>query len=275
MGRTIPPGGRTEIESDGCAAILVTTNERSTQRIWLRVYASKVLRAVRFSGPDLEKDGGYVKFKVPRTAESVTHTVKIERGDGGPLKPRVLALERTPVRNDVPRPSCGTANLREIRAGEEYELDITLRPPWADGSLFAHVRLETGVPEQPVVELRLWPNFGERLQWTFDGTPIPRQRSAPHTVRYTLAWSDEAPPGRIISVECDEPLIDTRVEEVDGEQVVVVTVPPAVPPPEGFFGYPVTLRTDDASVPELRWSLVFEEAPARRQRSPEMPEGER
>ncbi|MBN2448410.1 MAG: hypothetical protein JXO22_16910, partial [Phycisphaerae bacterium] len=75
--------------------------------------------------------------QVARDAESVTKTVMIKRGDGGPLNPELV----TPSRDGL------SAKLTEIQPGEQYELEVTLTPPWPNGTLSTAVLLKTGLKD--------------------------------------------------------------------------------------------------------------------------------
>jgi len=66
-------------------------------------------------------------------------TVIIKRGDGGPLQLEVLRTGKVGI----------MADLREIEAGEHYELTIGLAPPLKPGKLRSWIRLKTGVEEVP------------------------------------------------------------------------------------------------------------------------------
>ena len=58
--------------------------------------------------------------QIERDAETQRKTIKITRGEGGPLAPELSPVEHENVK----------ASLREIERGEIYELDIELNPPW-------------------------------------------------------------------------------------------------------------------------------------------------
>ena len=47
------------------------------------------------------------------------------------------------------------AEIKEIRAGEEYELTVRLRGPWRQPQFYNWIELETGVKEAPSEKLTI------------------------------------------------------------------------------------------------------------------------
>ena len=66
-------------------------------------------------------------------------TVTIKRGDGGPLDLEIVNANNPGI----------VADLKEIKAGEEYELLIGLDPPQKPGRLRAWVKIKTGIEQVP------------------------------------------------------------------------------------------------------------------------------
>ncbi len=260
-GRTIRPGGRERIEATGAsAAVYGSTNEQGNKPFWLRAKPSQVLHALRCSGRDWSAARRVLHFAVERSAGPQTRTLLLERGDGGKLAPKVLGVERVPVQGQWEQvPFNASAQLHEIVPGEQYELEITVSPPWANGSYIGVVHLATGVRQQPTVDLEFWPGFGYRVTAKLTGWPVPRERTAMHEITGRFTWSEEAPPGRILSVTCDQPDIACQLAERDREQILLVRIPPHVQPPDSGF-YDLRFRTDDASAPEFRHGIPFEKA---------------
>ncbi|UCE58116.1 MAG: hypothetical protein JSU63_11785 [Phycisphaerales bacterium] len=86
-----------------------------------------------------------------RSGSPKTRTIAFERGDGGPLNPKVVGFM-------WPGP---TAKLRTIELGERYEVDITMYPPWPERSTSNWILLETGVAEQPEARIGFHAYFSE------------------------------------------------------------------------------------------------------------------
>ena len=69
----------------------------------------------------IQSDIQLVNFDlIPREAESRTKTLKLSRGDAGPLALKVVSATAPQL----------AAALREVEPGESYELDVTMSPPW-------------------------------------------------------------------------------------------------------------------------------------------------
>ena len=72
-------------------------------------------------------------------AVRVPRTVTIKRGDGGPLQIEIVRAGKQGI----------TAELREVKPGEHYELIVALSPPQKPGKLRSWIRVKTGVKEVP------------------------------------------------------------------------------------------------------------------------------
>jgi len=89
----------------------------------------------------------YARFReIEDDTTPLPQTVIIKRGDGGPLQLEVLRAGKPGI----------MAELREIKAGEHYELMIGLAPPQTPGKLRSWIRLKTGVEEVPETTLPVY-----------------------------------------------------------------------------------------------------------------------
>jgi hypothetical protein len=187
---------------------------------------------------------------IPRAADSQTTTVTITRGDGGPIQPRVI-----PTRQGSAKLTTLTTLVREIEAGERYELDVTAHPPWPTRdrpwarmeSTKRAIWLETGVPESPLERVTVSAIFERRLSASPWRMTIPPRRDGPVELRCVLEWAGNAPPGKITDFTWDAPELAAELLEEDGKQVVVVHVPAEYRLPEGIKRA-ITVRTDDPEV---------------------------
>jgi len=73
-------------------------------------------------------------------------TVLLARGDGGPV-----SLKLDPIRTPGVE-----ANIKEIEAGEKYELLVTLTGPFESERIQTNLQLETGVVESPRVTIPVY-----------------------------------------------------------------------------------------------------------------------
>jgi hypothetical protein len=125
----------------------VRTNDPLNPRVSLDAWVT-VRSAIRtpFDNASFKRDGRSPRYfklgPIERSAGPQMEVIDITRGDGGPLSLRV----------DSVRPESVSAELRELKPGERYELTITANPPWPKWGLYGQVVLSTGVPEQPTVK---------------------------------------------------------------------------------------------------------------------------
>ncbi len=236
--------------------VLVRTNDRDHLEIRLTVSVN-VLCAVLLDG---NYPGGVQFGDVKRDSGPLTKTITITRGDGGPLKPRVLAAsisEYTLKNAGEVKLSEPEANLREVKAGKEYELSLTIRPPWPTGAINGEVRLATGFGPQPECKVSFSARMQPRLKLVHQSVAVARVRSEPVSWSAELEWSSESPAGKIASVKAPDG-VTAAVEERQGRQVLVVQFSPEYPaPPKGKFAV-VWLTTDDPLVPKLRANVPFQ-----------------
>jgi len=85
---------------------------------------------------------GRISAEVPRHEKKISLT----RGDGGPL-----SLELGPIRTPGVE-----ASLKEVEAGERYELLVALTGPFESERIRATLQLETGVAESPRVTIPVY-----------------------------------------------------------------------------------------------------------------------
>ena len=212
--------------------IRVLTNDRATPSTTLHCLAN-VRMALKMTPGTLNL--GVVK----RDAESLTKTVLIERGDGGPISPEVRSASLKNMATE----------LREIEPGEKYELDITVSPPWPNKWLRGTIALNTGVNEAVNQVLSVRAQIPPRLTASPSQITLPNEVEEETVRRAKLIWSDHEP-GEITAVSVNDSSLSVELEEKDGEQWVVLHVP------AGYEARPgsrkkVTLRTSDREVPKM------------------------
>lgn len=216
-------------------AIRVQTNDAQNRSTTLTCKGRALVpfttnvRIVNFTA--LSRDGG------PQT-----RTVEITRGDGGPL-----ALELLPIKE--PQLS---AQLREIEAGERYEMDITLSPPWPTGTFRGGISLATGVSEAPVEMVTVLGRIPPRLKANPPRFSVPNELAEKTEMRARLIWSGNNP-GKVLDAVPSDKTLEARVEEKNGVSYIVLVVP-ADFKPRGVAS--VTVMTDDKEAPNIRIPIV-------------------
>ncbi|MFH1746868.1 MAG: hypothetical protein ABIG44_07455 [Planctomycetota bacterium] len=182
---------------------------------------------------------------IPRDATEQTQTVTITRGDGEPLKLEVIE----------PKDKKITTNLREIEAGEKYELDITVRPPWPNDSLRGSIVLKTGLEQTPHETIRIYGTVDPRLQANPPRFQLPQDVITETELKVDLVWSGADPPGKILSAASTDPSLLARVETNEKVQSIIITVPPNYERKRGT-ALLVNVTTDDPVASQLRIPVI-------------------
>lgn len=184
-----------------------------------------------------------VRFRdVDRTAKEVHQTVTITRGDGGPLKPELEPLKHPNI----------DASLREIEAGERYELDVTVHGPWPKSRYVrATLKLKTGVSQAPEQVIPVYARIAPRLRANPPRFLLRADQPARRRAQSKLVWSG-GKPGKVLEVSCSDPRLAVRLEEDKdkNEQLIVLEVPPDYKPETRRLPR-VTVKTDDPEAAQL------------------------
>jgi hypothetical protein len=166
--------------------------------------------------------------------------VKITRGAGGPLKPKIMSTTNPLL----------SAELRETQSGESYDLVVTAKPPWPNGPLRATVQIETGVEQVPMESVTVTASILPRLRAVPSRLLIrPGGASGPRLAA-RLSW-DSDQPGNAIEAKVTDPKLTVHLEKEKDRQVVVLDIPNdyKLEPGKGVL---VTVKTDDPIVPVLQ-----------------------
>ncbi len=223
----------------------VESNDRENPRVMLQGIAN-VLAAIKIE-PQRAQFGN-----IERGADAKTVSVKLLRGDGGPIDPKIASGTRKGVK----------AEIKEITEGEEYELAVTLEPPWPNNQLRGAIMVETGVPESGKTSVLYHANVKPRLATMPTRFQIPHQVEEARTLTVVAKWDGE--PGTIKEARCNAPDLEVELGDTEGEkQYVRLRVPAGYNPPRRS-GYSVTLITDDPEARTVRIPVYQLRAPNRR-----------
>jgi len=176
---------------------------------------------------------------VDRNADVLQGTVMLKRGDGGPIKPRVIKGKK----------GIETA-IREIEPGERYELEVTITRPYPNGPLKKLLQLGTGVEEVPETSFLILADIPPRVNVLPRQFTLPPLIEEPFEQSVELNWV-ETTAYKVLRVETNIAELTARVEEKDGRQVVILHAPPGYKRAKGTFPG-VTIHTDDPDLPTLR-----------------------
>ena len=169
-----------------------------------------------------------------------TKTIKITRGDGGPLNLEVQSQEKAKF----------TTELREIEPGEVYELDVTVGPPWPTKNMLrGSVKLKTGVENAPTESITVYAKMQPRVDTIPNRFMIRPNQQSDVDLTAQLRWTGENP-GRATEVTTTDPQVTVRLDERNGRQLVVLHVPAGYQP-DSRRTKKVIVKTDDPQAPTV------------------------
>jgi len=187
--------------------------------------------------------------QIEREDEIQRKTIKITRGEGGPLAPELSPVEHENVK----------ASLREVERGEIYELDVELNPPWPNQPIQTYLTLKTGVAEAGEERIRVYARVAPRLRSVPTRFTIPRNIAHELDLRARLVWSG-GNPGKILEVKSSDLELTASLVEENAVQSVVLHVPEGYVPPAKSSHY-VMVKTDDKAAPLLKIQTYTARAP--------------
>ena len=215
--------------------VTVTTNDRDQPRLKLEG-TTTVMSALRV-------DPKSVNFgQVKRESAGETRTVKIHRGDGGPLTPSVINTGNPQI----------FAELKEVTAGEEYDLVVEVKPPWPNGILRGNIMMDTGVEKAAQESIVVYANVAPRLKSLPSRFMIARNNDVDkdRDLVARLQWSENKP-AKLTGATTNDNKMTVTIEEADGKQSLVLHVPAGYIPTRRT-GINVTVTTDDPEVPSMQ-----------------------
>jgi hypothetical protein len=240
--RTIEPGKTETVEvtitanakGPSTRKVRVLTNDRKTPN------AELTCTAVAKSA--LQLDAPMVNFgDISRdAADNQVKSIIIKRGDAGPISPRVASTGNEKI----------TAEIKELEAGESYELVVTIHPPWPSGLLRGNLVLETGIEQAATESLPVSARIAARLTANPNRFSVPQQHSNDMDLRATLAWSHDKAPGNVTAVHCTDPGLSAEMKEQDATTVVILHIPADYEIKAGTRNA-VVVSTDDSESPTL------------------------
>ena len=225
-------------------SISVHTNDPSQARVTLQCVGTAL--APLTAEPTRTNFG-----RIERDATSVTKTVQLKRGAGGPISPSVL---RTSDARAV------VAAVREIEPGELYELDITLGPPWPKDQRRGWVRVQTGVREAPETSVQFSYTIKPYVEAFPPRVSIKPNASQPMQYVIKLRWHDDAAREIVSATVADQRLSAWVEEGPEGGQRVVVEVPAGYTPERRGVNA-VVITVDDEMEPSVRVPISLEGGP--------------
>lgn len=179
-------------------------------------------------------------------SKEVSQTVSIIRGEGGPIAPKLMHAQLPGL----------TADIKEVRPGEHYEMTARLTMPLALGNLNGILMLETGVPEAPNEAVRILGTVSKRVQVIPEALRLPAKIRGATNRTAVVLWHGSAT-SKILSATCTDPKLEASIVIQGRSQEVHLKAPngyelPSEPPT-------VVIKTSDPAKAELRVQVLLEE----------------
>ena len=182
--------------------------------------------------------------RVARSDAVSYRTFDLKRGDGGAIAPKLVPFHAKEF----------DATLCEIAPGEHYELVIAIQPNLSVGAIHQTLRIETGVPETPVIPLVVTGIVPPRVTLLPKHFGLPADRNQDMALSIRLIW-DDGKPAEIADVACTIPSANASATERGGWQLIELSLP-AGPKPAGN-NHSVTVTTRDSAAPTITIPIEF------------------
>lgn len=222
-------------------SISVRSNDRNQPSISL-VASANITSAVKLE-PQMLNFG-----QLSRDAEAMTKTIKLLKADAGPITPKIQSVGNA---KNV------KADLKELTPGEEYELTVTIEPPWPNGPIGSTISFQTGIEKSPIETVQVMAQLPPRVVakpsfLTFNAGAEEEQK-----LEFELIWTGGAA-GHITDVKCSDEALKSALEGEGASKVSIVV-------PAHFnqqVGKPlrIDLQLDDPVAPTLSIPLISKQA---------------
>jgi hypothetical protein len=140
--------------------------------------------------------------------------------------------------------------LRELKAGQEYEIDVSTVPPLNEGFTQGKVTLETDCKEEPKMEMWVFAQVPPRL--ALSPTLLNIASPSDQDSKRSLTFRNEgSTPVHVKEVVVSDPAIKSEVSATqDGKLYqIVLTIPKGISIP--MTGRTITVVTDDEKMPKF------------------------
>jgi hypothetical protein len=154
-----------------------------------------------------------------------------------------------------------TAELKETRPGQEYEIVITTKPPIPQRTMADTLEVTTGLEDEPRLEISTQVIHIDRVNFLQPALLVYGDPQQTHQSPFQIEYFGTDPAFRVTKAECDEPHVSVRIDdplppEADRpgrKPTSIVTVVPEFPPQTVFppAGLPIRLLTNDPDYPVL------------------------
>jgi hypothetical protein len=184
-----------KLQGDFSKPITVDTNDPAHAQVTLTC-KGKILEAVKLTP-------GTVNFgRIPLGEEHVEQKIRLSRGDAGPLKPEIASGTDEHIE----------AELKEIEAGEQYELVVRACPDPKTQRLQGKLVLRTGVSEQETVDVNVYGTVTPRLAARPPTVVIPSGADTTWEQAIEVEWADGTNGYKIVNASVNHPNLAVSVD---------------------------------------------------------------
>ncbi|HKQ48443.1 MAG TPA: redoxin domain-containing protein [Phycisphaerae bacterium] len=146
--------------------------------------------------------------------------------------------------------------LTETRHGEEYQLKVSLKPPYDPGRRQAAINLTTDLNFQPNIPIRAMAYLSPRIEIIPNKIEIGPPNPAAETARVLMFANNGETPVHVLEARTDDPAIVVDVTDIKPGRSYKITVllPKGYDP--GSKPRVITLHTDDSQQPTVEVAVI-------------------
>ncbi|HRX85019.1 MAG TPA: hypothetical protein P5572_08375 [Phycisphaerae bacterium] len=232
-----------KLNGDFTKPITVDTNDPEHPHVTLTC-KGKIMEAVKIT-PTLVNLG-----RVAIGQKNVQRTIKLLRGDAGPIKPELIRVTNDSIK----------AEIREVKPGEEYHLVVSADPNPSELRIQGKVELRTGVPEQEVTNINVFGSVIPRVSARPPVVVVPSDANTNWFQNVELDWPADTGGFKLIDASVNHPSLTASVDEKSAKPRVRVTLEKPI---QGNLPAStiVTVKTDDPKSPQVTFPVRYRRAP--------------
>ena len=178
------------------ARLTLRTNDKSN--------AERIFRITGFVKHAVEMTPKYgVSFRALGSDETHTEEVRLVNLEAEPMHPKLAA----------PPPDWLSAEMKEIKPGQEYTLVLTTKPPIAQRMVSKSLEISTGVQNEPRVDLSVSYRVIDRVNLLPPAIYVGTDKDTRSVRSVQVQYYGRDPDFRVVGVACDDPRAKVRFSE--------------------------------------------------------------
>lgn len=232
-----------KLQGEFTKPITVDTNDAAHPQVVLTC-KGKILEAVKVT-PTLVNFG-----RVNIGAKDLTQTVKIRRGDAGPIKPEVGEINQPGI----------AAEVREVTPGDEYDLVVKAELTPGSQRLQGRIQLRTGVAEQETVDVNVFGTVMPRVSVRPPTIVIPSGADDNWKQAVEFDWPANTGGFKLTEASINNANLEVTLDKESAKPRVLLKLVHAI---EGNLpaSTMLTVKTDDPKAAELNVPVRYRAAP--------------